>query len=161
MTSHLATTFWTIDFSSVRPQLVSERHHLPLPERYQLPLRLRQDPPFNLMVADCLRKAFNISVAKTSDTQGRERYHTFPPHWHYHWRPGNNSDWFYNQTKGFGMKTGTDCCAPYSVSFHYIRKPAMVRHLFSLLYDSNCQRDHRDALDKAMDGGDVNMTNKR
>lgn len=27
------------------------------------------------------------------------------------------------------------CCAPDSVSFHYIKKPAMVRHLYALLHD--------------------------
>ena len=107
----------------------------------------------DVMVAECLRLVLGISLADTRDDQGRERFHPFPPGWHYHWTPGNVSDWFYLQTKGWGVKTGAECCAPDSVSFHFIRKPAIVRHLFSLLYDANCRIENVDTRNKTASAG--------
>jgi hypothetical protein len=32
-----------------------------------------------------------------------------------------------------GVKFGADCCAPDSVSFHHLKKPAVIQHVFSLI----------------------------
>jgi glycoprotein-N-acetylgalactosamine 3-beta-galactosyltransferase len=93
----------------------------------------------DVMVAECLRKVFNISFEDTRDEQGRERFHPFSPGGHYNWRhpkPGK-TDWYENYNAEWGLKLGAECCAPDSVSFHYIKKPATVRHLHHLLYGCN------------------------
>ena len=43
--------------------------------------------------------------------------------------------WYEKYNEEWGLKTGTDCCAPDSVSFHYLKKAPMVRHVYKLLYD--------------------------
>lgn len=91
----------------------------------------------DVMIAQCLRRAFDIGLTDTRDKQGRERFHPFSPGSHYHWMPpklGENPDWYEDYNQEWGIKLGADCCAPDSVSFHYLKKPAMVRHLYSLLY---------------------------
>ena len=107
----------------------------------------------DVMVARCLRLVFGIGLMDTRDDQGRERFHPFPPGWHFHWTPTlfRRFHWFYQQTLDFGIKRGAECCSTESVSFHYLRKPAVVRHLFSLLYDSKCQLETGDAR-KTADG---------
>ena len=95
----------------------------------------------DVMVAQCLRRAFGIGLTDTRDTQGRERFHPFSPGTHYQWtppKPGEASDWYEEYNKEWGVKLGAECCAPDSVSFHYLKRPAMIRHIFTLLYDSNC-----------------------
>ena len=36
--------------------------------------------------------------------------------------------------KEWPPKLGVDCCAPDSVSFHYVKKPVMMRHIHALLH---------------------------
>jgi glycoprotein-N-acetylgalactosamine 3-beta-galactosyltransferase len=93
-------------------------------------------PMEDVMIADCLRKAFNIGLTDTRDSIGRERFHPFAPGTHLTWRPPlpGKTDWYADYNEEWGVKLGPQCCAPDSVSFHYIKKPSMVRHLFSLLY---------------------------
>ena len=55
-------------------------------------------------------------------------------------KPGSGPrDWFYDYTKEFPAADGAAGCARDSVSFHYLRKPAMVRHVHALLYD--CKKE--------------------
>ena len=90
----------------------------------------------DVMIAQCLRNAFQIGLTDTRDSFGRERFHPFSPGQHLTWQPPSKGqrDWYANYNKEWGIKLGKDCCAPDSVSFHYLKKPAMVRHLYSLLY---------------------------
>ena len=44
------------------------------------------------------------------------------------------NNWYANVNREWGLKTGLECCASDSISFHYIKKPALMRHLHSLLY---------------------------
>ena len=93
----------------------------------------------DVMIAECLRKVLNIGLTDTRDEQQHERFHPFGPGNHYAWRPsppGAKKDWYEDYNAEWGLKQGIECCAPDSVSFHYIKKPATVRHLWSLLY--NC-----------------------
>jgi glycoprotein-N-acetylgalactosamine 3-beta-galactosyltransferase len=96
----------------------------------------RHTPMEDVMIAECLRKVFSVGLTDTRDDQGRERFHPFAPGLHLTWEPpqeGGN-DWYEDYNKEWGLKLGLECCAPDSVSFHYIKKPATVRHLWSLLY---------------------------
>lgn len=90
----------------------------------------------DVMIAQCLRKLFQIGLTDTRDDEGRERFHPFAPGTHFTWQPpkGDQHHWFADYNKEWPPKLGKDCCAPDSVSFHYIRKPAMVRHMYALLY---------------------------
>ena len=95
----------------------------------------------DVMLAECLRNVFHIGLTDTRDEQLRERFHPFGPGNHYNWRPtpaGAKKDWYEDYNAEWGLKTGVECCAPDSVSFHYIKKPAMVRHIWSLLYNDHC-----------------------
>ncbi|CAJ1968930.1 unnamed protein product [Cylindrotheca closterium] len=98
-------------------------------------------PMEDVMIAQCLEKACNISIFDTRDEQKRERFHPFAPQLHYVWQHPKppNHDWYEDYNKEWGIGLGKDCCAPDSVSFHYIKKPAMVRHLFHYLH--NCNRN--------------------
>jgi glycoprotein-N-acetylgalactosamine 3-beta-galactosyltransferase len=89
------------------------------------------------LIAQCLRKVFAIGLTDTRDDQQRERFHPFAPATHLLWVPPAKDaprDWYAEYNAEWGIQLGLDCCAPDSVSFHYIKKPAMVRHLFALLY---------------------------
>lgn len=91
----------------------------------------------DVKMAECLRNAFGIGLTDTRDSQGRERFHPFAPGSHLIWKPpeAGKYDWYEDYNKEWGLKLGAECCAPDSVSFHYIKKAAMVRHLHSMLYD--------------------------
>ena len=52
-----------------------------------------------------------------------------------HAAPGKPRDWYEDYNRQWGLRLGADCCAPDSVSFHYVKKPAMMRHIHALLYD--------------------------
>jgi glycoprotein-N-acetylgalactosamine 3-beta-galactosyltransferase len=80
----------------------------------------------DVMIAECLSRVLQIHLEDTRDAQGRERF---------------QPDWYARYSMEWGLKVGKDCCAPDSVSFHYIKKPAMVRHLYSLLYNCNNNED--------------------
>ena len=90
----------------------------------------------DVFIAKCLKKVFDIGVVDTRDDQERERFHPFGPSGHYNWRPPipPATDWYQNYNKLWPPKLKEQCCAPDSVSFHYLKKPAMVRHIHSLLY---------------------------
>lgn len=95
----------------------------------------------DVYIANCLRKACDIHIYDTRDSQKRERFHPFAPATHLQWKPPvpPNKDWYYDYNKEWGILLGKDCCAPDSVSFHYIKKAAQVRHLFHYLH--GCPRD--------------------
>uniref|UniRef100_A0A6U0GX63 Hexosyltransferase n=1 Tax=Helicotheca tamesis TaxID=374047 RepID=A0A6U0GX63_9STRA len=91
----------------------------------------------DVMIARCLKDIFGITYMDTRDEEDRERFHPFAPGHHYTWRPpeeGQSRDWYEEYNREWGIKLGKDCCAPDSVSFHYIKKPTMVRHISALLY---------------------------
>lgn len=91
----------------------------------------------DVMIAKCLLDTLGMKFVDTRDELGRERYHPFSPGAHYAWRfpkEGAPRDWYDTYNREWGLKTGKDCCSSESVSFHYMKKPAMVRHLYSLLY---------------------------
>uniref|UniRef100_A0A7S4RPB1 N-acetylgalactosaminide beta-1,3-galactosyltransferase n=1 Tax=Ditylum brightwellii TaxID=49249 RepID=A0A7S4RPB1_9STRA len=91
----------------------------------------------DVMIARCLENMHGITYHDTRDDENRERFHPFAPGLHYVWHPpkeGQPADWYEQYNKEWGVLLGKDCCAPDSVSFHYIKKPAMVRHISSLLY---------------------------
>jgi len=96
----------------------------------------RHTPMEDVMTAECLRNAFSIGLTDTRDEEGRERFHPFSPGSHLQWTPpkAGKRDWYEDYNMEWGIKLGTACCAPDSVSFHYIKKTATVRHLYSLLY---------------------------
>ncbi len=96
----------------------------------------RQETPHeDVNIARCLRR-LNVGLTDARDARGRERFHVFPPGWHYNWRhPGPpDQGMYYRVGKEWGFKTGKDCCAPDSVSFHNIKKPGLMRHLHALLH---------------------------
>lgn len=101
----------------------------------------RHTPMEDVMIGKCLKNACNISFSDTRDDQKRERFHPFAPAGHYLWKHPvpPNRDWYEDYNKEWGLLLGKDCCAPDSISFHYMRKPAMVRHLFHYLH--GCKRD--------------------
>jgi len=90
----------------------------------------------DVFVAKCLKEVFDIGVVDTRDDKGRERFHPFGPAGHYNWRPPpeGKRDWYQDYNMLWPPKLGKDCCAPDSISFHYMKKPAMVRHIHALLY---------------------------
>jgi hypothetical protein len=72
----------------------------------------------------------------------RERFHPFAPGTHLHWKPpGENEeeDWYEEYNKEWGILQGKDCCAPDSVSFHYVKKASMVRHMHALINECSTQ----------------------
>jgi glycoprotein-N-acetylgalactosamine 3-beta-galactosyltransferase len=90
----------------------------------------------DVMIARCLRH-LDIQFTDTRDANGRERFHPFAPGSHLHWKPpgaGQPRDWYEDYNKEWGLLLGKDACAPDSVSFHYIKKASMVRHMQALLY---------------------------
>lgn len=100
----------------------------------------------DVMIAQCLRDMFHIGLTDTRDSQLRERFHPFAPASHYQWRPpvpeAGEKDWYADYNEEWPPLLKEQCCAPDSVSFHYIKKPAMVRHLFALLNTCGGGHDH-------------------
>lgn len=91
----------------------------------------------DVFIARCLKVVFDIGLADTQDSQGRERFHPFSPAGHYTWEPPGpgQRDWYEAYSRHWGgPKLKEECCAPDSVSFHYMKKPATVRHIHALLY---------------------------
>jgi len=89
----------------------------------------------DVMIAKCL-KHLGIHYTDTRDANGRERFHHFTPGKHLHWKPagpGEKADWYEDYTREWGVLQGEDCCAPDSVSFHYIKEASMVRHMHALI----------------------------
>jgi len=95
----------------------------------------RQTSMEDVMIANCLRH-LGIHFTDTRDAKGRERFHPFAPGTHLHWKPpgpGQPRDWYEEYNREWGILQGKDCCAPDSVSFHYVKKASMVRHMHALL----------------------------
>lgn len=93
----------------------------------------------DVMVGRCLAY-LNIHFTDTRDAKGRERFHPFAPGTHLHWKPpkkGGEKDWYEEYNKEWGLLLGKDCCAPDSVSFHYVKKASMVRHMQALFSSCN------------------------
>jgi glycoprotein-N-acetylgalactosamine 3-beta-galactosyltransferase len=91
----------------------------------------------DVMIARCLKDVFDIGLVDTRDIQGRERFHPFTPGTHYTWKPPippAKGDWYEEYNRLWPPKLKEQCCAPDSVSFHYMKNPALVRHIHSLLY---------------------------
>ena len=89
------------------------------------------------LVAECLLKA-GVVPYDTRDEKGRERFHPFSPGQHHDWVPPKKdpyADWYYGYT--FDVKLGKECCAPESVSFHYIT-PELMRRMYVLNYEGFC-----------------------
>jgi glycoprotein-N-acetylgalactosamine 3-beta-galactosyltransferase len=92
----------------------------------------------DVFVAHCLREVFGIGLTDTRDEEKRERFHHLEPGSLFTWRPpANPADWYVQYNREWGLLLGKDCCAPDSVSFHYIQ-PTVMRHLQALLYQ--CKR---------------------
>mmetsp|Transcript_36685 Transcript_36685/g.74877 ORF Transcript_36685/g.74877 Transcript_36685/m.74877 type:complete len:574 (-) Transcript_36685:1541-3262(-) len=85
----------------------------------------------DVMMAKCLHH-LGIRVTDSRDQQGRERFHMFMPGRLYNWNVAEKN--WYHRFNPWGLKNKADCCAPDTVSFHYAKQPAMVRHLHALLY---------------------------
>ncbi|CAM9742924.1 unnamed protein product [Chrysoparadoxa australica] len=91
-------------------------------ERCQPHASRRQE---DVQVAKCLALSF-VFPYDTRDALGRERFHPFSPGTHFGYRipPHHETypdsrDW-YRRFSFFSLKEGRDCCAPDSISFHYI-----------------------------------------
>ena len=82
-------------------------------------------------MARCLKDAFGIGLIDTRDEQGRERFHIYSPATLY---IGHFMGWYHRFNQLWPIKIKEECCAPDSVSFHYLKNPAIVRHIHSLLY---------------------------
>jgi glycoprotein-N-acetylgalactosamine 3-beta-galactosyltransferase len=89
----------------------------------------------DVMISQCLLRVFGIGLTDTRDHELRERFHHFPPERLYTWRPRGRrrSDWYSAYNRDWPPMTEEMCCSPESVSFHYIKKPAQVRHLHALI----------------------------
>jgi len=88
----------------------------------------------DVMIARCL-KHLGIHYTDTRDANGRERFHPFTPGTHLNWKPPgpNELRWYVDYNKEWGVLQGRDCCAPDSVSFHYLKEASMVRHMHALI----------------------------
>ena len=91
----------------------------------------KQTSTEDVQIANCL-SYLGISFTDTRDANGRERFHPFAPGTHLYWKH-DESDWYEQYNKEWGILLGKDCCAPDSVSFHYVKKASMVRHMHALI----------------------------
>lgn len=81
---------------------------------------------------------------ENTNNNNRERFHPFAPGTHLHWAPpgpNEEKDWYEEYNKEWGVLQGKDCCAPDSVSFHYVKKASMVRHMHALINFCNDNED--------------------
>ena len=93
----------------------------------------------DVMIARCLHH-LGIQYIDTRDAKGRERFHNFDPGTLFHWKlrgPKEKKNWYEQYNKEWGILVGKDCCAPDSVSFHYIKQASMVRHIHALVDSCN------------------------
>lgn len=91
--------------------------------------------PGDTTLAKCLGN-IGIPPADTRDASKRERFHCFDPGAELSWRPPQDGayEWYQDFNRNWQLKYGKDCCAPDSVSFHYVSHPTLVRHIHALLY---------------------------
>jgi len=101
-------------------------------------------PKEDVTISQCLT-SLGVHLTDTRDAKGRERYHHFDPGWMMDYTPRKRdvgsqipqeSDWYELYNREWGMLFGADCCAPDSVSFHYVPAGA-IRHMHALLHQ--CQ----------------------
>jgi glycoprotein-N-acetylgalactosamine 3-beta-galactosyltransferase len=105
-------------------------------------------PEEDIKLSQCLLKVFGIGLTDTRDHELRERFHNFPPDVIYQWRPPADVDreynwspfgkganeWYLTFNREWPPLIAEMCCSPDTVSFHYIKQPAMVRHLHALIH---------------------------
>ena len=84
------------------------------------------DDTSDIYMSNCLQKVLHVELTDTTDEHNRERFHFLSPGHSMNYRPDGR--------ESGGEKIGLACCSPHSITFHYIRNPAMVRHIYSLLY---------------------------
>ena len=92
----------------------------------------------------CIIQLVLLYHLKILTTNNRERFHPFAPGTHLHWAPpgpNEEKDWYEEYNKEWGVLQGKDCCAPDSVSFHYVKKASMVRHMHALINFCNDNGD--------------------
>ena len=88
----------------------------------------------DVQIAVCL-KALKVSpqdtreIDKASASFHSEFFHPLTPQQTLDYRPGawGKSDWFVKYTQPYDLHVGKQCCSPYSVSFHYLSKDAMLQ----------------------------------
>ncbi|DBA03163.1 TPA: LOW QUALITY PROTEIN: hypothetical protein N0F65_003883 [Lagenidium giganteum] len=92
--------------------------------------------PDDWVISFCMRQ-HGVFPHDTRDSQQRERFHQYDPKDLY-FQPHDENDfnhevydsiyeennWF-SDHYGIGWKNGDDCCAPDSISFHYVKPPLM------------------------------------
>lgn len=92
--------------------------------------------PDDWAISFCMRH-HGVLPADTRDEQQRERFHQYEPE-ELFFKPYNEeaydhklfssiyeeNNWFSDHT-GIGWKNGKDCCAPDTISFHYVKPPLM------------------------------------
>ena len=100
----------------------------------------------DIMMAKCLHY-LGIMVTDTRDKLGRERFHMFMPGRLYNWDI-TAKNWYKTFNLDWGLKNKANCCAPDTVSFHYAKQPAMVRHLHALLYHCGPSDSTSEAADQ-------------
>jgi hypothetical protein len=89
------------------------------------------DVPEDTRVGKCFA-VLGVMPFDTRDEAGRERFHLFRPGYMLVSR-AQPSDWL--KTRSIGFKEGDDCCAPDSVSFHYVKQPEQMRAYDAFLHD--------------------------
>jgi glycoprotein-N-acetylgalactosamine 3-beta-galactosyltransferase len=99
----------------------------------------------DVMISQCLLLVFGIGLTDTRDQELRERFHHLHPEHLYTWRPNKRGkpDWYARFNEDWPPMTEEMCCSPESVSFHHIKKPAQVRHLYALINTCHESRDVR------------------
>lgn len=91
----------------------------------------RRSSEEDLKVGKLLLDIFGIRPVDTRDDQERERFHHMAPGLLYN---NHRPFWWRKMNKLWPYKVGKDCCAPDTAAFHYVRQPAQIRQLHSLLY---------------------------
>jgi glycoprotein-N-acetylgalactosamine 3-beta-galactosyltransferase len=112
-----------------------------LNEPYCLPHEIIPD---DWAISFCMRK-HGIFPRDTRDDRQRERFHQYTPTDLFFKQHDENAydhkmfksiydenNWF-SDHYGIGWKNGNDCCAPDSISFHYI-KPPLMDYFYAFYY---------------------------
>lgn len=109
-----------------------------------------QTPAEDVIIAKCLGH-LGITFTDTRDAKGRERFFPFSPGWHYNFRspgPPDQGAFFLYRMRRWKILEGKDCCAPDSISFHYIKQASLVRHLHAMF---NYCDEHDENKTKALE----------
>lgn len=84
----------------------------------------------DIMMGKCLRAVFGVEPMDSRDSDLRQRFHHANIEWYIRRNIHTLSRLFYDQP----TQEGARCCSPNTVAFHYVKNPAMVRHIHSLIY---------------------------